>query len=443
MSELIDDIPIDAAPIVPTQGKNPLWIWGVIGAATVYLGVILAGTSLDYMYNVWPQDSYVRIYEQPWIGLNVRNLGFQNAADFAQARQVLEKKASNSREKDSLISHYLLAELYNSMNQPQKAMPHYQMVIKNADSSWLKKIKYQQFVDNAHASLAILYYEQGKGTRAEQEINQIAKTDENRDAQLLATLKDSLEEPERGDFHLLLGKEFRKELKLGMASKELQQAETLSQSPQLRMEAANFIKTQMPQGVKDLSPLARYYGLAARSAQTNDENLPKAATLFQKALQENPKFDWGYNELAIIYREMKDYPKATAYAKDAIAQNPDFYNPYLTLGDIALDQEDYNAAIIHFQAAKAILQHHPLEEQQMVLANIENQVAYAYETLGDTQEAIHHYQSALNLATDIGDTADEDYNYAQDGLARVAEFKQENAKKSAANKDGKQLSWRK
>jgi len=439
--------PIETSVTVPVHSqrrRTQRW-WIAAGISFISLGllVMMGFAALDYMYNVWPQESYRKIYEKPWLQANVRALKFQSTTDFGQAEGLLLKSATEKSHEDSPIPHFLLAELYNTQGHPEKAVPEYRKTIRVSQKNWLSSIEYQEFSDNAHAALAILAYEQNRPEKARQELADIAASDENREADILTAMQDSLDEPERGDFHLLLGKAFRKALKFKMANQELHKAVQLSQNPQVRMEANSYLKSQMPQGVQELSPLARYYGLAARAAQTNDENLPKAAALFKKALVEAPKFDWGYNELAIIYREMKDYPAAIAYARNAIHQNTDFYNPYLTLGDIALDQADYPTAISHFSEAESILQRLPQEEEQQqgLVANIENQIAYAYEAQHQYQAATQHYQSALSISAEAGDEASDDYDYAREGLARLAKAQQEPDTKTAST-NNKQLSWK-
>lgn len=431
---------VSPAPHKAPKRRKNWWLLGVAGVISAHLLLAFVCTGLDYLYNVWPQESYRQIYEKPWLGMNVRALKFQSADDFRKARVSLGQQLQGKP--DNPIPHFLLAELHSAQGQSTNAIEEYRATIRAAGKGWLGDIRNRTFSDNAHAGLAILYYERGNTMQASRELAEIADADENREAELLLAMRDSLENPERADFHLLLGKAFRQAWKFKMASQELEQAKRLSQSPKTRLEAINYLKTQMPQGMQDLTPMARYYGLAARLAQTSDEDLPKAALLFRKSLEEAPEFDWGYNELAIIYREMKNYPQAIAYAKNAIGQNLDFYNPYLTLGDIALDQSDYQGAIQQFRQAEAILQRLPQDEQQGLIANIKNQIGYAYESLHQYADAGQAYQSALTISADAGEVADEDYDYARDGLSRIAEARR-NLEHQAAWANGKPLSWKK
>ncbi len=441
MTDFNENQTVQTATQAPQKRKQVYGLLILLGLITAHFGLVLFISGKDYLYNIWPQESYNRIYEQPWLSMNIRNLGFQTPGEFKAAQAQLKVEAQRGLEKNTPIPHFLLGELYNNLNQPQKAIPAYQTAIQQGEKDTLSAIRYRQFLDNAHAALAIIYYEDNNTAQAQQELAQITKTSQNREAYLLRAMKDTLDAPERGDFHLLLGEAFRSELKLGMASREIKQAEQLSQSPKLKQEAVNYLKTQMPNDVKDLSPLARYYGLAARSAQTVDENLPKAASLFEKSLKEDPQFDWSYNELAIIYRQLKDYPKATAYAQNAVARNANFYNPHLTLGDIALDQEHYPEAIAHFQSAKNILERLPLMGQESILANIENQIAYAYESLNNYPKASQSYQAALRLAAETDGNTDADYTYAQEGLARLSQL--EKQEQAALTESAHQLSWKK
>jgi Tfp pilus assembly protein PilF len=408
--------------------KTSIWQWVVLAVLAVHLSAVLIGGGWDYVYNIMPRESYQKIYQHPWLEMNVRSLKFENPSQFSTAEKLLQQKLSLNTHEARVIPHYLLAELYNTLNRPREAISEYRKTIKGIGKSRLDQLRYREFKDNSHAAMAMLYYEAGHSSKASQELAQISelpektpdddKEDDNPN-ELLSALKDTLEAPERGDFHLRLGQAYGRELRFDMASREGRLAETLSHEPQTRLEASHFLKVEIPQDIGDFSPLARYYGLAARSAQVGDENLPKAAQFFQKALREEPGFDWGYNELAIIYRQLNDYPQAITSAQNAIARNVNFYNPYLTLGDIALDQKRYESAIHYFQTAKTLLLQSPQPEQETKTASIENQIAYAYEVLKNKPEARKHYRNAATLSQQAGDETDADFYYASNGLKRT------------------------
>jgi len=408
--------------------KTSIWLWVVIAILGVHLSVVLISGGWDYVYHIMPRETYQKIYEHPWLEMNVRALKFENPSQFSRAQKLLQQKLALHNNEARVIPHYLLAELYNTLNLPQEAISEYRKTIKGIGKSRLNQLRYREFNDNSHAAMAMLYYEAGHSSQASQELAQISefpedtsdgdKEDDNPD-ELLSALKAALEAPERGDFHLRLGQAYGRELRFDMASREGRLAETLSHEPQTRLEASHFLKVEIPQDIGDFSPLARYYGLAARSAQVGDENLPKAAEFFHKALREEPDFDWGYNELAIIYRQLNDYPQAIASAQNAIARNVNFYNPYLTLGDIALDQKQYKNAIQYFQTAKTLLLQSPQPDQESKSASIENQIAYAYEVLKNKPEARKHYRNAATLSQQAGDETDADFYYASNGLKRT------------------------
>src|SRR5690606_22106499 len=105
--------------------------------------------------------------------------------------------------------------------------------------------------------------------------------------------------------------------------------------------------------------------------------------------------EWGHNELAIIYRQMRDYKRATENAHRAIALNPEFFNPYLTLGDIALDEGHPVQAIAYFKKAKAMIRRAPLDATRNLIANIENQIGFAYESMDENEKALEHYRLAM------------------------------------------------
>lgn len=382
----------------------------------VTLGVLFGG------YN-WacqlPEQAYAEIYRSPWLEANVSLYRLKTRQDFDQARQTLLKATQTDGMRENPLPFYLLGELYQTLGDSKKAINAYQQVIRIAKQSWYNQIRYRSFLNEAQSALAICYYENNKLGDAKRILSSIADFDATDKADLLHALQDRLENPERADFHMEVGKAFSRHLKLELAAKEAKVAQRLSQSPQLRLEAALFLKNAIPRGVRDLSPMARYYSLAGEVYQNEESDLIQAATLYEQVVKESPAYEWGYNDLAIIYRDLKDLNKAEWNARKAIALNPEFYNPYLTLGDLAIDREDYPGAIRQFQTAKQLLQQIPVNENDTILANIENQIAYSYESQGDLPQAIRHYNEALRIASELDDENPMDYDYAQQGLARI------------------------
>jgi tetratricopeptide (TPR) repeat protein len=415
--------------------KPSLWLPVLIGFSALQVLALVLGIGY-YIYIVLPENAFARLDDAPWRAHNVGDLAFKNPSDFASARRVLLSDTQKDENRNDPAPAYLLAELDNTLAHSTTAMRMYQQVLAMTRKNWYTGFAYRNFSINAHAALAILYYECGKFSQAKSELDAIPDFSETDHPNLLQALRDRIENPERADFHLLLGKELRHQLKLALASREILTAEHLSPSPELRREAVNFMKTQMPRTLKELSPMTRYYSLAAE----NCDDPAMAAAFYEQAVRETPNYEWGYNELAIFYRQMKQYDTAVERANRAIAINPDFYNPYLTLGDIAIDQENYPAAIHYFETAQRIIQQLPSEDSQTLAANIENQLGYAYELMDQVDTATHHYQLAMLAASNNEDAASEaDYDYAQEGLARMATERKKAA--TAANENQPQLSW--
>lgn len=410
--------------------KPSLWLPVLLGFSVLQVVIVIAGVGY-YIYVDLPESTFAQIHAAPWRDQNVSSLTFETPADFAKARSALVTESHRDGNQNDPTPAYLLAELDNTLDHAKSAIQQYQQVIQIADKNWYTRFAYRNFLSNAHAALAVIYYEHGKPMQAKSELDAIPDISETDQPNLLQALRDSIESPDRADFHLLLGKELRHHLKVALAAREIQAAERLSQSPQLRLDAVNFMKTQMPKTLKDLSPMPRYYSLAGEAS--NDP--AQAAAFYEKAIQEIPSYEWGYNELAILYRTLKNYDTAIDRAKRAIAINPDFYNPYLTLGDIAVDRNDYPKAIQYFEAAQRIIKRLPNEDSQILNANIENQLGYTHELMNQLDAAAHHYQLAMLVSADSDDESDADYNYAQAGLARM-----EAARRKAIVKQP-QLSW--
>jgi tetratricopeptide (TPR) repeat protein len=415
--------------------KVPIWLWVLVACGVLEMGAILLGLGGYYLYIHLPETRFAQTYEAPWKTSNVNGMNFHHRADFKKARHSLLNSIQTGNSRHDPVPHFLLAELYNTTYETRDAIQAYRHVIRLGEESWFNKLAYRNFLNKAHAALALLYYEQEKPKAVLAELNAISNLSETESPSLLRALKDCIENPDRADFHMLLGKELRQHLKLALAAREMKTAVRLSQSPQLRLEAVNYMKTQMPKQLKDLSPLARYFSLAGEAHQYQHDDLERAADYYKLATAEMPDYEWGYNELAIIHREKRDFARAIEYANRAIHLNPNFYNPYLTLGDIALDQENYQQAIRYFETAQNIIRRLPCEDADSLAANIENQIGYAYELLEQPELAAQHYQNALMTSAEgVDEDSADDYDYAQEGLSRVKELPHQKL-------DSSHLSW--
>lgn len=373
------------------------------------------GAGIYYFYNILPEDHFFSIYEAPLVSLNSRNYRFKSMQDFTAARQKLTASLAAHPKSDDPRTHYLLAQLYNDLGNIPQAEKEFRQVLKSANANWAEPIINDGFIRAAQGELAIICYLKQDYAQAKTILDGLGEMHFD----YLNAMRDSLAEPERADFHLLLGKAFADQLMLEMSAREVKKALELSHTPQLQLEASNFLKTRLPRNIRDLSPLARYYSFSGEAYENDDQDLTRAASAYERAVQASPDYEWGYNDLAKIYRDLKDFSKAEANAKRAIHLNPDFYNPHLTLGDVALDRRNYPAAIGHFQHAKEIIQRFASQETQHLLANLENQIAYAYECQGQIREAQSHYHLAMLAASEDEAETSSDYDYAQEGLTRT------------------------
>lgn len=395
------------------------------------------GAASWYFFRMMPEDTYTAISGDAWEARNVNLMAFKTPQAFRQAESTLLDELHGQGKSEDPVPYFLLAELYNMEQRNQDAIPRYREAIRLGSRSWFHSNLYRHFLIDANAKLAILYYEGNDYKAALSSLNNIGPLKNHPDGELLSALKDSLENPDRADFHMNLGRSLRHYLKLGKARSEIEEARALSKSPQLRMEADNFLKTQMPRHVAELPALARYYSLAGDARQYEHDDLWQAATFYEKAVKEVPRFEWGYNELAIIYRQLKDYRKAGNYARSAISLNPQFYNSHLTMGDIALDSNNFDEAVSSYEKARELIQNMPSEDNEYLLVNIENQLGFAYESMDRTDEAIQHYRQAmLRAGRAEGESAEADYDYAQDAIERISEAQ----KTRQANDDGKRIS---
>jgi tetratricopeptide (TPR) repeat protein len=421
------------------KSQFKLFAWlaaGFVGLCTL---TTLAISSWYVLY-VLPDQTWESLNTGEWEDSNIRLMAFTGPDSFRSAEKELQEKIAENTHDDDIIPHYLLGEIYNMEQRPEKATSHYQAAIRQGQQSWYHQAMYRRLLDDAHGKLSILYYEQGKGQQALSETRQIRNITQLPESNLLLAMRESIEEPGRADFHMLLGKAFQSHGKLDKAREEFLQARDFSKSPQLRMEAANHLKTRIPR-IASLTPMARYYNLAGDAQQWEHDDLTKAVSFYEKAIREAPDAETGYYELATLYRQMKDYPKAETYALRSLALNPESYHTCMALGDIEMDKAHYDKAIVWFQKAQRLMLQYPDEETQGLLGNIENQLGFAHELLNHHDTAMHHYRKAMLVAGQLDSyTAEEDYAYAQDALTRLAESEKQYARTSTV--EGRQLSSR-
>lgn len=427
-----------------SEKRKFLFLLGIIASGVVTTSFVLTMvlTSLQ-LFVLMPVESFDELYGDKWQLANVSRFDLKKATDFRRAEQTLIFQVGKTKDTDP-VPYFLLGELYQTLNRNGDALAQYQKALSIAEKGWYNRTIYQYLINNAHAAQAIIYYESRKSGAALTSLQQIrnlelyppSASDWASDpfegtslrnykhysplAHKQATakaLRDVLENPDRADFHLTLARCFSRGLKLDLAREEAETAIRLGTDPALNLQAHHFLTNGLPMGSRAVSPLLRYYTLAADANEYMNIDLASAANFYEEAIRENPRLEWSYHHLGMVYRKLKDYTRAMRNARKAADINPGFYLSYLTMGDIELDRENYRAAIQHFNQARRIVGGIPRQalEDMDVPANIENQLGFSYELLDDMDEAIQHYGKALDLASEDS----EDYEYAQSALIRL------------------------
>ncbi len=377
------------------------------------LGSVFFVIIVGFIYiSTLPQDLYESVHSPEWETLNVHQMTFSNVEDFHRAEVQLKKRIELD---ETPIAHFLLGTLYETQGLLPEAMREFDKTIAQVNKTQWNRQLYQHFGENAHAELALANYYIGNYKKAYQELEQANISPYYMSPSLLQALQNTLEDPERGDYHLALGIELRKILQLEHARYEFEQAQRLSLDPVLQSTAVQYLKIKLPQSKQALEPMTRYYMLAGAFYETLYQNPEMAAKHYSQAVLANPKFEWAYSQLGIVSHQSLDYDKAMGNAKQAIAINPKALSPYITMGDVAMDLEDYPNAIEYYAQALSIGQRFLSTEDPELLANIENQLGFAYEQLGQPKKAGNHYQIAYKAAPEYST----DYQYAEQALTRV------------------------
>lgn len=114
----------------------------------------------------------------------------------------------------------------------------------------------------------------------------------------------------------------------------------------------------------------------------------KALELFKKAIELNPEFTEGYNNLGLTYTELKDEEKATEAFKKAIELDPDLSATYNNLGYAFYRMGSYEEAIEMYNEAIG-----RSKDNSSAYTNLGN----AYYKLNRIEEAIEAWKKALEI----------------------------------------------
>ena len=71
-------------------------------------------------------------------------------------------------------------------------------------------------------------------------------------------------------------------------------------------------------------------------------------------------------------------------------------------------QDEYEKALTQFNEAKTIISKYSDNEHKETLSNIENQMGYIQENLGNKDSALGHYQNAISISS----KKSKNYHYA-------------------------------
>jgi tetratricopeptide (TPR) repeat protein len=403
------------------QTKGDLTVRWLIGLVVGSGVALAAATTLMFtaihVFVGQPAEIYYSLYHNDWSLLNARALKMASAEEFKKAEDALRYRTTLADYHNNPLPYFLLGELENFGGNAKQAIAHYNTALSVINQDWYNQVTYQHVKDGALGALAVIYYERKDNKRSREALGAIMNMEAQPNASTLKALSDVLDDPERGDFRFELAKQLKLDLKLLMARQELDQALALSDDPQLKWEIKNFLRVKMPAVSGDLSPMARYYALAGNARRRDGSSPMEAIQLYELALQEAPGCEWLYHHLALTYLELKNYKKAHRYATQAAALNPNFYLPVLTMGDIALEEKNYSQAVDHFKRAAFVVGQLRDQAHQELLANIDNQIGFAYELMNDSDSALAFYRQALETATE--ESADRDY--ALTAIQRIEE----------------------
>jgi|GEM_PF-526352 len=127
--------------------------------------------------------------------------------------------------------------------------------------------------------------------------------------------------------------------------------------------------------------------------ELRSHNLEKAQALFEALVdagKENP--GPGYEGLAGVYYEKKDYAKALEFAEKALEKNPESAYALALKGDILLEKGDIDEAVKMYKQAIQFKKGAPWQ-----LAMVRNRLGRTLAAQGSAEEALKQYDQAISL----------------------------------------------
>lgn len=390
-----------------------------LGVACLLLvtGLLSAGVIGLYYYTKIPVTAYHSVNQAPWAYYNVSLYQVQNPIKLHQIGAELEKVVSiqHKQGQDSPLPYILLGRYYRQTGDYPTAIQSFNQSIALINKDWLSAYYYQHFTDNINAELAMLYYFTDDLSKSTEALAAIEDFENMENPDLLLALQQRLDEPKQGGFHFQLAQQLRSILYVKQAIEELKLAKATVIDPAVKSDIETYEKTKLPLHLTKIKPEARYFLMAGVFNETIEGDVARASEYYQMASHLEPQLEWAYTQLGISAYKQRKYRQAMEAAYQAISLNPETISPYLTLGDIEIDRSNYSLAIAHYSKALTLSQAFQPQAKDALEANIQNQIGFAYEQLGEKEPATIHYKQALAQALENSS----DYQYSEEALARI------------------------
>ncbi|MBX2860545.1 MAG: hypothetical protein KTR14_04885 [Vampirovibrio sp.] len=399
------------------------------GTLSFILGLLLSlglGFGAIAVWVILPDETFASTTEGQWKDLNARMVPFHSMTELYKAETTLQHKSRVPEDINNPIPHYLLGHLYQAKDEFISAKTAYQSALAKAELDEFSKIKYQRFIDPAHAELALMYYLTRQPAASLQEVRKIADIDALEQSDLVNALQNRLTESDRAEFHFILGVELQHLFRFEAAQKEFQEALSLSIDPTFKQRVKDHITYLFTNHPSGLTPEIRYYLNAGDHYLYEDYDLNTALTFYLKASQAHPNLEIIHDKLSVNYQELEQYDLAQQSAHKALALHPDFINVYITLGHLQMDQAEgteeqliqehhYVQAMHYYNKALDKVRHLGRSKDVELTGNLLNNLAYAYEMVADYTMAAQYYEQTLSVTPDYS----EEHGYAMESLDRI------------------------
>ena len=141
------------------------------------------------------------------------------------------------------------------------------------------------------------------------------------------------------------------------------------------------------------NPVAHDYW--TKGNQLFDEGKVRPAIeYYDRAIRQDKRFAEAYNNLGIVYFEMKDYGNAQKNFQQAVLLKPDFTEALLNLGSAYLFDEQHVEGL-HVQTTKPRLMDAAMAYEQVI--EMQPDIPEAYMHLGLVYEQMHRTDEAIKL----------------------------------------------